>query len=112
MPADVAKPPMITVGASSAIPSIPAITDRPTNLKRPRPSDSGLFPDLESRIPDNPERMPLMITWEYITTPLLLHKETAILNTWGSEGWELVQIVDNKMGGNVAFFKRPVAAKA
>ena len=53
-----------------------------------------------------------MITWEYITTPLLLHKETAILNTWGSEGWELVQIVDNKMGGNVSFFKRPVAAKA
>ncbi|MFM6965856.1 MAG: DUF4177 domain-containing protein [Rhodoluna sp.] len=52
-----------------------------------------------------------MITWEYITTPLLLHKETAILNTWGSEGWELVQIVAGPMGGNVAYFKRQVAAK-
>ena len=38
-----------------------------------------------------------MITWEYITTPLLLHKETAILNTWGSEGWELVQVVNTEV---------------
>ncbi|MEN9966992.1 MAG: hypothetical protein RL036_225 [Actinomycetota bacterium] len=52
-----------------------------------------------------------MITWEYITTPLLLHKETAILNTWGADGWELVQIGTGPMGGNVAYFKRPVAAK-
>jgi Domain of unknown function (DUF4177) len=52
-----------------------------------------------------------MTTWEYITTPLLLHKETAILNSWGAEGWELVQIVAGPMGGNVAYFKRLVAAK-
>ncbi|MCX8529070.1 MAG: DUF4177 domain-containing protein, partial [Rhodoluna sp.] len=70
-----------------------------------------LLRDIESRLPDNPERMPIMITWEYITTPLLLHKETAILNTWGADGWELVQIVTGPMGGNVAYFKRPVAAK-
>ncbi|WP_172956018.1 DUF4177 domain-containing protein [Rhodoluna limnophila] len=53
-----------------------------------------------------------MLKWEYITTPLLLHKETAILNTWGSEGWELVQIVANNMGGNIAFFKRPIAEES
>jgi hypothetical protein len=33
-----------------------------------------------------------MTKWEYVTTPLLLHKETQILNTWGAQGWELVQI--------------------
>jgi hypothetical protein len=49
-----------------------------------------------------------MLKWEYITTPLLLHRETAILNNWGSEGWELVQIVTGPEGGLVAFFKRPV----
>jgi hypothetical protein len=51
-----------------------------------------------------------MLKWEYITTPLLLHKETAILNNWGSEGWELVQIVKGPEGGLVAFFKRPAQA--
>ena len=34
-----------------------------------------------------------MTTWEYATTPLLIHNTTAILNTWGAQGWELVQIV-------------------
>ena len=40
-----------------------------------------------------------MLKWEYITTPLLLHRETAILNNWGSEGWELVQIVTDLSEG-------------
>jgi hypothetical protein len=53
-----------------------------------------------------------MFKWEYITTPLLLHRETAILNNWGSEGWELVQIISGPEGGNVAFFKRPIAPAA
>jgi hypothetical protein len=47
--------------------------------------------------------------WEYVTTPLLLHRETAILNNWGSEGWELVQVVTGAEGGMIAFFKRPVS---
>ncbi|CAB4552640.1 MAG: DUF4177 domain-containing protein [Actinobacteria bacterium] len=51
-----------------------------------------------------------MLKWEYITTPLLLHRETAILNNWGSEGWELVQITTGPEGGMVAFFKRPIPA--
>jgi hypothetical protein len=50
-----------------------------------------------------------MTRWEYITTPLMIHNTTAILNTWGSEGWELVQIITGPEGGLVAYFKRPVA---
>ncbi len=29
--------------------------------------------------------------WEYLTTPLMIHNTAAILNTWGSQGWELVR---------------------
>jgi hypothetical protein len=64
---------------------------------------------IEARL-DRPEG-DLLPRWEYITTPLLLHRETAILNNWGSEGWELVQIVIGPEGGLVAFFKRPVASE-
>lgn len=49
-----------------------------------------------------------MIKWEYVTTPVLLHKETQILNTWGNKGWELVQVVSGAQGGLIAFFKRPI----
>jgi len=51
-----------------------------------------------------------MTKWEYITTPLLLHKETQILNTWGNQGWELVQVTTGPQGGLIAFFKRQVKA--
>lgn len=44
--------------------------------------------------------------WEYFVTPLLLHNEAAILNNWGAQGWELVQIIDGPAGGNVAYLKR------
>lgn len=47
--------------------------------------------------------------WEYATTPLLIHNTTAILNTWGEDGWELVQIVAGPEGGLVAYLKRPRA---
>jgi len=50
-----------------------------------------------------------MTMWEYATTPLLIHNTTAILHTWGSDGWELVQIVNGPEGGLVAYFKRPLA---
>ena len=51
-----------------------------------------------------------MSKWEYATTPLLIHNTTAILNSWGVDGWELVQIVTGPEGGLVAFFKREVTA--
>lgn len=44
--------------------------------------------------------------WEYFVTPLLLHSEAQILNNWGAQGWELVQIITGPAGGNVAYLKR------
>lgn len=49
-----------------------------------------------------------MITWEYLTTPLLIHNTAAILNNWGKQGWELVQVVTGPEGGLVAYLKRPL----
>lgn len=46
--------------------------------------------------------------WEYFVTPLLLHTEAQILNNWGAQGWELVQIIPGPAGGNVAYMKRKV----
>ncbi len=48
-----------------------------------------------------------MTTWEYLTTPLMIHNTAAILTNWGSQGWELVQVVTGPEGGLVAYFKRP-----
>ena len=53
-----------------------------------------------------------MITWEYLTTPLLIHNTAAILNNWGKQGWELVQVVTGPEGGLVAYLKRPVGGDA
>ena len=39
-----------------------------------------------------------MTTWEYLTTPLLIHNTAAILNNWGKQGWELVQVVHRPRG--------------
>ena len=47
-----------------------------------------------------------MIMWEYATVPLMLHKEAAILNSWGEDGWELVTVNTTAQGGLLAFFKR------
>ncbi|MEY4320450.1 MAG: hypothetical protein RLZZ471_391 [Actinomycetota bacterium] len=51
-----------------------------------------------------------MTKWEYLTTPLPPHNQTAILNDWGKDGWELISVTTNAMGGLVAFFKRPLEA--
>jgi len=52
-------------------------------------------------------RMP---RWEYLTTPLIVHNTTAILNNFGDDGWELVQVVQGPGGGLVAYLKRQKAA--
>ena len=67
-------------------------------------------------IPDNglglsPERR-IVTTWEYLTAPVLIHNAAAILNNWGKQGWELVQIVTGPEGGLVGYFKRPVGDAA
>lgn len=49
-------------------------------------------------------------TWEYATVPLLVHATKAILDTWGSDGWELVQVVPGSGPEQlVAYFKRPTS---
>ncbi|MGB4776863.1 hypothetical protein [Microbacterium sp.] len=53
-----------------------------------------------------------MTTWEYLTTPLLIHNTAAILNNWGKQGWELVQVVPGPEGGLVAYLKRPASTAA
>lgn len=49
-----------------------------------------------------------MTRWEYATAPVIVHATQQILNNWGQDGWELVQVVTNDQGGLVAYFKRPV----
>lgn|GEM_PF-220732 len=51
-----------------------------------------------------------MTTWEYLTAPLLIHNTKQILDNFGLDGWELVQIVPGPNAENlVAYFKRPRA---
>jgi hypothetical protein len=54
-----------------------------------------------------------MQRWEYFVAPLLEHNPGEILNTFGDEGWELVNVVQltTPAGGTslVAYLKRPVA---
>ena len=48
-----------------------------------------------------------MTTWEYVTVPLLVHATKQILDTWGSDGWELVQMVQGPNPESlVAYLKR------
>jgi hypothetical protein len=49
------------------------------------------------------------ISWEYATVALTIHNPQAVLNAWGEDGWELVQVVVGPEGGLVSYMKRPVA---
>ena len=49
-----------------------------------------------------------MTKWEYLTAPILTHSAKQILDNFGSEGWELVQIAPGMNPENlVGYFKRP-----
>lgn len=48
-----------------------------------------------------------MTQWEYATVPLIDHVTKQILDQWGDDGWELVQVVTGPTGGLVAYLKRP-----
>jgi hypothetical protein len=48
-----------------------------------------------------------MTTWEYATVPLIDHATKQILDQWGSDGWELVTVIQGPTGGLVAYMKRP-----
>ncbi|GAA3939370.1 DUF4177 domain-containing protein [Pseudoclavibacter caeni] len=49
-----------------------------------------------------------MTRWQYLTAPLIIHNTQQILDNFGADGWELVQVVPGPTGGLVAYFKRPV----
>ncbi|CAM5378622.1 hypothetical protein EES47_07960 [Streptomyces sp. ADI98-12] len=45
--------------------------------------------------------------FEYATVPLLVHATKQILDTWGEDGWELVQVVPGPNPEQlVAYLKR------
>ena len=51
-----------------------------------------------------------MQQWEYASAPLVPHAVQEILNNWGDDGWELVQIYHpGDVPGTVAVFKRAKA---
>ena len=55
-------------------------------------------------------RVSAMTKWEYVTVPLLVHATKQILDNWGQDGWELVQVVPGLNPENlVAYLKRPIA---
>ena len=48
-----------------------------------------------------------MTKCEYATIPLIIHATKQILDQWGDDGWELVQVVPGPDGnGLVAYLKR------
>jgi hypothetical protein len=49
-----------------------------------------------------------MPKWEYATVVLLTHATKQILDTWGEDGWELVQVIPGPSGSEnlVAYMKR------
>lgn len=50
-----------------------------------------------------------MTKWEYVTVPVLIHSTKQILDNWGVDGWELVQVAPGPNPENlVAYFKRPL----
>lgn len=50
-----------------------------------------------------------MTKWEYATVPLIVHATKQILDTWGQDGWELVQVLTMPEGNLVAYLKRPLS---
>jgi hypothetical protein len=55
-------------------------------------------------------RVTPMTKWEYVTVPVLVHATKQILDNWGEDGWELVQMVPGTNPENlVAYMKRPKA---
>lgn len=71
-----------------------------TDDARSRPGDPG----------DDNQARRAMTKWEYATVPLIVHATKQILDQWGEDGYELVQVVpgpDNN--GLVAYLKRPKA---
>ena len=50
-----------------------------------------------------------MTKYEYATVPLIVHATKQILDQWGEDYWELVQVLVMPEGNLVAYLKRPKA---
>jgi len=49
-----------------------------------------------------------MQKWEYVTVPLLVHATKQILDSWGDQGYELIQVIPGPNPEQlVAYLKRP-----
>ena len=58
-------------------------------------------------------RVPSMTKWEYLTAPILTHAAKQMLDNFGTDGWELVQVAPGMNPENlVGYFKRPQAVSA
>ena len=66
---------------------------------------------LAAGLTDRAAKVRRMTKWEYVTVPLLVHATKQILDTWGDDGWELVQVVPGMNPENlVAYLKREKAS--
>jgi hypothetical protein len=54
-------------------------------------------------------RLRHMKKFEYATVPLIVHATKQILDQWGEDGWELVQVLSGDGGNLVAYLKREKA---
>jgi hypothetical protein len=55
------------------------------------------------------DRVRRMTKWEYLTAPILTHAAKQILDNFGADGWELVQVAPGMNPENlVGYFKRPL----
>ena len=89
--------PVIVVRATSSRPG-PTVTRGWTSDGRAGPVSGGPV-----------TRVSGMTKWEYVTVPLLVHATKQILDNWGQDGWELVQVVPGLNPENlVAYLKRPI----
>src|SRR5690606_4697070 len=75
--------------------------------RRPHPVAGRCRPAAERAV-EAGVRVGAMTKWEYATVPLLVHATKQILDTWGEDGWELVQVVPgpNNPEQLVAYLKR------
>jgi hypothetical protein len=60
-------------------------------------------------VPRAGARVAGMTKYEYATVPLIVHATKQILDQWGDDGWELVQVLAMPEGNLVAYLKRPKA---
>ncbi len=110
----VRRPSVARASASAAatvvlpVPPLPLTTMEPAHICEPNQFPFGL----RTMLPGRGITVGTMTKWEYATVPLLVHATKQILDTWGEDGWELVQVVPgpNNSEQLVAYLKREKGA--